>query len=327
MIFLVLFIISLVATFCCVKYFPKLRLVDHPVLRSSHKNSTPTGGGIAILVTCFIGSLYFYLNGNIAEKEFYALLPAFMLGLVGFLDDYVNLSVGIRLFAQVVTSVATISFLDLDFVSYGFFSVKGDLLVYIFTVPVLLYITNVYNFLDGINGYAGMETVFSFLLFAFVFPDNAEIFYVFAVSSLGFLFFNWGKAKIFMGDVGSTFLGFSLVSFALSRHNSSKSMLILFLILSLFFFDGTFTLIRRLLNGKKITEAHKEHCYQQLVVYGWSHRKVSTYGLGLNLLILCLIIFLEKNNFILLNYLFLFLVIIFSLIYFLIITKLKQMKK
>ncbi|CAI6147212.1 MAG: Undecaprenyl-phosphate alpha-N-acetylglucosaminyl 1-phosphate transferase [uncultured Sulfurimonas sp.] len=156
-----------------------------------------------------------------------------------------------------------------------------------------MWFINLYNFLDGINGYSGGEALFLALGGFFLFGGGH--FLVLAAAVLGFLYWNWGKAKIFMGDVGSTLLGYNIAIFTIYYANENPSNFWIWIILfALFWFDATVTLIRRKLNGEQLSLAHKKHAYQRLVQSGWRHVKVSSLGMALNFVLFLLIFFIPS---------------------------------
>ncbi|MBT8348327.1 MAG: glycosyl transferase, partial [Sulfurovum sp.] len=155
----------------------------------------------------------------------------------------------------------------------------------------IVWLTNLYNFLDGIDGYAGTEAVMVGLgLFLFF---HYPLGLVIVAASLGFLLFNWHQASIFMGDIGSTTLGFIFAVFVFFD-TSHGNIYVWLILLSLFWFDATLTLIRRYRNGEKITQAHKKHAYQRLTQSGWGHDKVVLFSIGFNLIFLVLLYFMEN---------------------------------
>jgi Fuc2NAc and GlcNAc transferase len=169
------------------------------------------------------------------------------------------------------------------------FSVENPLLTNIFAFIMIIWFINLYNFLDGINGYAGSEAVF-LAMAGFILFDSSH-FLVLAVAVLGFLVWNYNRAKIFMGDVGSTLLGYNIAIFTLYYANQEPSNLWVWIILfGLFWFDATLTLIRRKINGEKLSEAHKKHGYQRLTQAGWSHFKVTNYSILFNIIIFLLVL-------------------------------------
>jgi Fuc2NAc and GlcNAc transferase len=158
---------------------------------------------------------------------------------------------------------------------------------------MIIWFINLYNFLDGINGYAGSEIVFlsiaGFLLF------GGEHFIILTVASLGFLYWNFGNAKIFMGDVGSTLLGYNIAIFTIYYANQEPSNLWIWIILfGVFWFDATLTIFRRYKNKEKLTEAHKKHGYQRLTQSGWSHYKVTNWAIIINIILFFLVYFITN---------------------------------
>ena len=120
-------------------------------------------------------------------------------------------------------------------------------------------------------------------------------FLVLAVATLGFLVWNFNNAKIFMGDVGSTLLGYNVAIFTLYHANQESSNLWIWIILfGLFWFDATLTLFRRKINKEKLSKAHKKHAYQRLNQYGWSHFKVTNYSIIINILLFCIVYFISN---------------------------------
>jgi len=149
---------------------------------------------------------------------------------------------------------------------------------------MIVWFINLYNFLDGIDGYAGSEAIFLSIAAFMLFGGNH--FLVLAVAVLGFLVWNWHKAKIFMGDVGSTLLGYNIAIFTLYYANQESSNFWIWIILfGVFWLDATFTLFRRYLNGEKLSQAHKKHLYQKLTQMGWAHDRVVVFAILINLLL------------------------------------------
>ena len=154
-----------------------------------------------------------------------------------------------------------------------------------------------YNFLDGIDGYAGSQAIFLGLAGYIFFSDSH--FLVLVSASLGFLVWNWHKAKIFMGDVGSTLLGYNIAIFAIyyqngNLENEGTSILVWISLFGLFVFDATYTLVLRKFNGERISQAHKKHAYQRLNQSGWAHDKVVKYSIFINILIFAIVYFISN---------------------------------
>ena len=295
MIYIVLFLISFTLTYFIKEYAIKKSLVAAVNERSSHTVPTPHGGGIALALTWFIGLGYFYFINEIDSTLFYALMFGVIISVVSFFDDIYELSSKLRFLVQAFVAFVGLYLLGgWESFSFGIFTVENQFLTNAFGIFMIVGFINLYNFLDGINGYAGSEAVFlsvtGFLLF------GGEHFLVLSVVTLGFLYWNFGNcAKIFMGDVGSTLLGYNIAIFTIYYTNQEVTNFWIWIILfGVFWFDATVTLIRRKLNGEKITQAHKKHAYQRLTQAGWSHTKVTLYALGLNVVIFALVYFIPN---------------------------------
>ncbi|MEA2029272.1 MAG: glycosyl transferase, partial [Campylobacterota bacterium] len=157
----------------------------------------------------------------------------------------------------------------------------------------ILWITNLYNFLDGIDGYAASEAILISLGMYLIL--NNELGIILAVTTLGFLIFNWHKASIFMGDVGSATLGFIFAVITFSDTTTEGTIYFWLIILSLFWYDATITLIRRYRNRENVTQAHRKHAYQRLTQFGWSHSKVVLYSIVINTIFLTMLYLVDKN--------------------------------
>ena len=289
MIYIGLFLVSVALTYAIKRYAEKKAVLDIPNERSSHATPTPKGGGLAIIVVVYIGLCYF--QESIDSTLFYALLCAIPIAVISLLDDILTLSSKIRFFVQSVSASMALYFLEGVFsIDFILFELHGWW-VNVIAFMAIVWLTNLYNFLDGIDGYAGSEALIVGLGLS-VFFDNL-LGLVIIAASLGFLLFNWHKASIFMGDVGSATLGFIFAIFVL--HDTSQGNIYIWLVLlSLFWFDATLTLIRRYKNGENITQAHKKHAYQRLTQYGWSHDKVVWFALAFNLIFFVLLYLVEN---------------------------------
>lgn len=284
MIYLFLFVFSLSLTYAIKKIALKKSLLAIPNERSSHVTPTPLGGGIAIAITWFFGIIYLFTCKEIDTQLFLALMVGSVLSLVSFLDDLYELSPQKRLFAQAFVSVVGLYFLGgLNRIDISFFVIENQILTNGLAFLGIMWFINLYNFLDGIDGYAGSEAVFLGVAGWLLFGGN--YFLVLVVCVFGFLVWNWHKAKIFMGDVGSTLLGYNIAIVALYSQNNGTSILVWLILFGLFWFDATLTLFRRYKNGEKLSMAHKKHAYQRLTQRGWSHEKVVVYSIFLNMLL------------------------------------------
>ena len=297
MIYVILLLISFSLTYLIKNYMIKKSLVATVNERSSHTVPTPHGGGIAIAITWFIGLFYLFFIGQIENNLFYALLCGAIISIVSFFDDIYELSPKLRLIIQAFVAVLGLYFLGgFKTLTFGIFDISSLILTNIFAFFMIIWFINLYNFLDGINGYAGSQALFLALAGFVLFGGNH--FLVLAVATLGFLYWNWNKAKIFMGDVGSTLLGYNIAIFTIYYANQEATNFWIWIILfGVYWFDATLTLIRRKLNKEKLSQAHKKHAYQRLTQAGWSHYKVTNYSIGLNL-ILFLIVYFVSNIFV-----------------------------
>ena len=294
MVYIILFLISFFLTYFIKNYMIKKSLVATVNERSSHTVPTPHGGGIALSITSFIGLVYLYFAGQIESNLFFALLVGVIISIVSFFDDIYELSPKIRLFAQSIVALGGLYFLGgFETFTFGIFDIQNPILTNVFAFFMIIWFINLYNFLDGINGYAGSEAVFLALAGFVLFGGNH--FLVLAVAVLGFLYWNWNKAKIFMGDVGSTLLGYNIAIFTIYYANQEATNFWIWIILfALFWFDATLTLIRRKLNKEKLSQAHKKHAYQRLTQSGWSHFKVTNYSIGINLILFGIVYFVSN---------------------------------
>lgn len=294
MIYLLLLLISFTLTFIIKNYAIKRSLVADVNERSSHAVPTPHGGGIAIAVTWFGGLFYLYIYEMIEPNLFYALMIGAVISAVSYVDDLFELSPKIRLIAQALVAIGALMALGgLEAIDFGFFSVENQILTNIFAFLMIVWFINLYNFLDGIDGYAGSEAIF--LAIAGLILFDGGHFIVLAVSVFGFLVWNWHRAKIFMGDVGSTLLGYTVAIFTIHYANDvSQNLWIWIILFALFWFDATLTLFRRYKNGEKLSQAHRKHAYQRLTQSGMSHERVVVASIILNIVLFLVIYFIDN---------------------------------
>jgi len=243
-------------------------VLDQPNHRSLHQKSIPRTGGLAILVGVFLSTL-FYGQANAFVFLVLALLA------ISFVDDIFDIPAIFRLISQV--AVATI--FSLQFVQAG---IQAAILVF-----ALVWMTNLYNFMDGSDGLAGGMAVIGFGVYgvaAYMADDYAVTLLCGSVSSASFAFllFNFNPAKIFMGDSGSIPLGF--MAGAIGIYGWQHEMWpwwFPMLVFSPFIVDATVTLLKRLLQGEKFWQPHRSHFYQKLVQMGFGHRKTALWEYAL----------------------------------------------
>jgi len=311
-IFVVLLLVSFALTYF-IKYIAlKKEMVDIPNERSSHTVPTPRGGGLAIVITFILG--LFMFQKSIPQELFYALLLSVPMAILGLVDDIVSLSSKARLALQILFSASAVYLLGGIEINLGFFSIEGWLAEMLAVVTIVWFV-NLYNFLDGIDGYAATEALFVAVGMLVFFHSHLGI--AIAAAALGFLMFNWHKASIFMGDVGSTTLGFIFAVLMFHDAQYDGSIYTWLVMLSLFWFDATATLARRYLHGEKVMQAHKKHAYQRLTQSGWSHSKVVIASTVFNL-IFFLLLYLSKNP---------LLILLVNIVSLIVVTKIIDRKK
>jgi Fuc2NAc and GlcNAc transferase len=266
-------------------------ILDTPNMRSSHTRVTPRGGGLAILIVSVAGLFYCLARGLIDSRLVSALVGGGIpVAWIGFADDRSPVSAGKRFLVHLAAAVWAVYVLGgLAPIQFGdeLFELgrAGDALAVISTVWVI----NLFNFMDGTDGIAGAEAVFVtgtggvLALMTGSAPVACSALVVCAASG-GFLLWNWPPARIFMGDVGSGFLGFAIAVLALAAARELPVALWVWLILGgAFFVDATVTIIRRLMRGARVSEAHREHAYQRLSRRWKSHGAVLRLALLLNI--------------------------------------------
>jgi Fuc2NAc and GlcNAc transferase len=261
-------------------------LLAHPNERSSHVIATPHGGGLAIMIAFCSAIIYLLVRGEIEQDLFWALFCVVPIVIAGQIDDIFPVPARYRMLVQAVCAIGGLYMLGgIDTLAVGNVTLNGWWL----NAAALFYViwmTNLYNFIDGIDGYAASEAVYVGMASFLLFGNMPGIFI--AAAAAGFLIFNWHKASIFMGDVGSAPLGFifAILSLSDADHGGFVGWLVL---LSLFWFDATITLWRRFRRGERLSSAHKKHAYQRLVQSGWAHDRVVRYAMGVNLLLFVLL--------------------------------------
>ena len=266
-------------------------ILDLPNERSSHSKPTPVGGGLVIVIVSL--SLYiFFLSFNRYEIPWSYIIGALIVALISWLDDLFSVPVVLRFLCHALSAVVAIWAFG-SFQNF-YFPFVGELDLHYFA-PVLLFfwivwMINAYNFMDGIDGIAGLQAITAsvgWILVSYKLGLEITGFYagILAASSTGFILLNWQPAKIFMGDVGSAFLGYTFALMPLmagkeSPQKSSMFFITAVLLVWLFVFDTLVTVIIRILQRRKIWQAHREHLYQKIIIRGYSHQFVAIlYGI------------------------------------------------
>jgi UDP-N-acetylmuramyl pentapeptide phosphotransferase/UDP-N-acetylglucosamine-1-phosphate transferase len=264
----------------------RLSVLDIPNDRSSHKLPVPRLGGAAFVPAMFLSLLYAWPY-VIPSKPFLA--PFFggaaILYIIALVDDIVSLRASIRLLAQLLSALIIINGIA-PCLPFPISWIGGGL-----GVLWIVGVVNIYNFMDGIDGIAGLQGFVAGIGWLVLgvglgAPVTMLLGACAAGASVGFLTLNWPPARIFMGDAGSTVLGYCFAVAPLlatcesgSGLQTSKMIVAAVLMIWPFLGDGIFTLMRRIKNKENIFTAHRSHLYQRLVVAGNSHRSVTlVYG-------------------------------------------------
>ena len=246
-------------------FFPYLKknIIDKPNLRSSHKKATPSGGGLSfVLGSCLL--IQFINRFNLL-----ALLP---LAFIGYLDDKYNVPSWLRYVTQLLT--ITFIFNNSEIKDYLLKSISNSLLITIFTILILIIGTaliNFINFMDGIDCLIGSCLLIALLTLGLI-NNNYESL-ILSGCLLGFIPWNFSPAKVFMGDVGSTFLGGYYAMVVFNSPNFTGSLLSLLIIFPILV-DPIITIILRFQDKQNIFTAHRLHLYQRLNLGGFSHIKI-----------------------------------------------------
>lgn len=257
-----------------------IRLLDRPNDRSLHVTPTPRSGGVAICASLLVSlsCAFMFVRSDIIP--FQIVSGALIIACISILDDRYGLSQVLRLLVQFVASLLLIRG---GFVIYGEIlpdvEISSSVFATVATVIMSLWLTNLYNFMDGMDGFAGGMTLIGFGTLGLLGLMQGDLPYagaalIVSASVAGFLWFNFPPARIFMGDTGSTTLGFIAAGFTIwgSRRGTVPVWLAL-VVFSPFVVDATVTLFRRVLSGEAIWQAHRSHYYQRLVQLGWGHRR------------------------------------------------------
>ncbi|MFZ5510934.1 MAG: MraY family glycosyltransferase [Pseudomonadota bacterium] len=243
-------------------------VLDRPNERSLHAAPVPRTGGVAIMAgVAAAASVAVSVGTPFRDDVAVALFLAFALAILSFVDDMRGLDIRLRLFAHMAAAAALLSQ-----------SAQGMAIPALLAFPLLVWMTNLYNFMDGADGLAGGMALFGFGAYAAaagVAGDAAlaAVSASCAVAAAAFLLFNFHPARIFMGDAGSIPLGFLAGALGwLGWQHGLWDAWFPVVVFSPFIADATITLLYRLVRGERVWQAHREHLYQRLVRLGWGHR-------------------------------------------------------
>lgn len=291
-------IASLVMTKILIKVMPKFGIVDVPSERRAHSKITPRGGGLAfvLIYVILLPAFEYFAFGSVNDSNL--VLQIFIpVSIVSFWDDVSHVMIPLRLFIHILCSCLAIMWLVhpnpiLHYEIHAYL----DLAIGAFALLTFL---NVYNFMDGVDGITVSQSLhysFTILLLCLVRYDiipNVDMVIATAVIiggwSLGFIYFNWQPAKIFLGDVGSISLGFLIGVCLLMIASGSAKLFAACVIASLYYIaDGGMTILIRIVKGEKIWEPHLQHFFQKSVRNGRSHKRTVKRIMKCNILLMLL---------------------------------------
>ena len=288
-------VLSAILTWASIAYARHRRLIDEPGMRRSHTVPTPRGGGIGIVVAVLACGLLPAITDAADGITFWWLAPAVVgIALVGWIDDHGGLSIAKRFAMHCVAALWTFVVPLLPVAISGgpapwlIVLMLGGALV---AAALAVWSINLHNFMDGIDGILALQSIFVFWTLAALFAAIGEDalawqLALWAAAVLGFVPFNFPRARIFMGDVGSGVLGFLIaVAVIWQLLHPSIAFTSGLVACSAFVTDATCTLVSRMVRGRRWYSAHREHLYQWLVRCGNSHARVVAYYMGWNLLI------------------------------------------
>ncbi len=265
------FLLSLVVTWLALQYALRISLMDQPGARRSHSVATPRGGGIAIVVCLLLGMAWISVAYPVHGLSMAGVAAGLVLvGGVGWLDDHRPLSPLLRLLVQAIAGLV---------LAWVFFRATGTLRPAVLAFVAVIVLVNVWNFMDGINGLAASQAAIASVGFGCMVPAGPWLWLSAALfaSVCGFLPFNFPRARIFLGDVGSGALGYLLAVLlvAASLDAPVPVLLLLLLPLSAFLIDAGFTLLRRMLARERWWEPHVQHVYQQWARQHRTHTRIT----------------------------------------------------
>lgn len=260
-----------------------------PNERSSHTTPTPKGGGLALVAVILAGVGFLGLTGRLAQPTAIAILGGgALIAIVGWFDDRHSLTVRARLSAHLAAALWALWWMGgLPTLVVGEHAIFLGAFGTALAAAAIMWAINITNFMDGIDGLAGGETATVALTGALLIaPTDSALAAAAAITggaALGFLPWNWQPARIFLGDVGSGFLGFMLAVLAVASERAGALPTLVWLLLyAVFAVDATVTLGRRLWRGERWYAAHRSHAYQRAVQAGWSHARVTGLVLLMN---------------------------------------------
>jgi Fuc2NAc and GlcNAc transferase len=286
---------SLLSFLLCSAYINLFKFylpIDVPNDRSAHKEATYNGAGVGVLISIYI-SLFITFYFDLIGREFliYTTLSSWFIAIISFIDDYRPQTPLSRLAIQLIAIFLFLYFIyplpDLYF--FGNY-IEVGLLGIVLSFFLLMWIVNLFNFMDGINGITSLEVIsfsISLIVSFYILEILTDLYLVLSIiagTCLGFLPLNFPKAKVFLGDVGSCTLGFLIGCLIfLASLEDSKLFWVSFIFLGIYIVDTTYTLFYRIFTGQKFYVAHSHHGYQIASKKLNSHTKVSVLVFAINI--------------------------------------------
>ncbi|ENW87906.1 MULTISPECIES: MraY family glycosyltransferase [Acinetobacter] len=287
----IFFLLAFALTYFMRAYALKKNIIDNPNERSSHSVPTPRGGGVAIVCSYLLAlTVLIYSQQLTLHIGLTLMVAGFVIALLGFLDDHGHINSMLRLAIHFLVAIGVVMSLGGFSEVVAFNSLELGFIANIIAVLFLVWLLNLYNFMDGINGIASVEAITTTVSMAILYyvlnsTLNSDILWLLAACVFGFLLWNFPKAKIFMGDACSGFLGLTLGILALIALKENLALFCAWIIcLGVFVVDATYTLIKRVLSGYKMYDAHRSHSYQILSRKWGSHTPVTLAVAAINLL-------------------------------------------
>jgi Fuc2NAc and GlcNAc transferase len=273
------------------RYALTRQLIDVPGARSAHRQPTPRGGGAAVVLVIVVTVIWLALSSGLNLKVASALLGGGVLvAAVGFWDDHGHVGAHWRLLVHAAAAIWAVAWVGgIPPLPVGQLWWQPGWLGVGLASFGIVWLLNLYNFMDGIDGIAGSEAIFVSAGAALIIAsaggsEMITFLLVVAGACLGFLIWNWPPAKVFMGDVGSGFLGYVLGVSALASIDGRMTLWSWIILLGVFLVDATLTLSRRVLRRARWWDAHRTHAYQHAVRRWASHTRVSVGAILINIL-------------------------------------------
>lgn len=275
-------VLAFLGTAAATAWARRAGMLDWPGERHSHEVPTPRGGGAGPVLALLLCTPWILPSTPAGSFWSSCVLPGFaLLGLVGWWDDRVSLSAAARFVTQLAASAWLLG-------CAGAAGTVGTGTALAVALGVV-WMTNLYNFMDGSNGMAGTQAVFAGFVLAVLFglagdTAAASLASALALVAAGFLPWNLGQPRVFMGDVGSGALGFAIAALlAWGWLSGAFPLPVAWLVMLVFVCDSSLTLLARVMNGEQWYTPHKQHLYQRLIQRGWSHGRVLALYQGINL--------------------------------------------